>query len=1410
MLLPSDVARLVLGYLQEEGLSATSQAFIHESPNLKEYAEHTTGDGTIPACVFSVFGKGLTTILNEYVAAKTKESCHEVPVMMTSLWKKLDFTLNQIKSLQNSPAISAFQRTRSRIGVANMARQRVLTMASAGDVVCSSVSVTSSIISPAQISHSMLSHSTPVSYTALHTRLATGSGTHQQIHDGSQLLNTPRDSPVQIIVSENRLNPGPMSPGRRKWDTPRKRSGALSGSSGPSRSAPTVSSLNPEPQPEEVVDENFPQLVIQNARDKILGDRSLQEKLAENINRILASEPTPQTSKASSATVEADQSIDEILGLQGEIHMTDDAIHDILEQTESDPAFQALFDLFDYNKTKFPDGEPVDGDISNSPEESDTAGSSSSVRPLQSDDPGTTQRDTNVSDTTPMTVKTRAGQDRKTRKSNAPILLKKTVLAPSSRASRIENSSAKLLVSHGEHRVVSSAAGDSNRKERTSLFSYSSGVTPMDIDELLNKPPPPSDSMTTQEPATKDSTSNTTNLCESTTLPSLRASAAIVAPVVTSASNVDKKQEHKQAQRSIEQPATAPSSALSNQSAFLSPVQVELNNTPTPTADLSHMPVSSSERDSQPVFTHSVTPESASSTSASSGVTVTAVPASPSASTVAPFTATTRSAISASTSATLLVTPASSTPASPASFSSSAPVAAAPHPSSTNASAPSKAAPDSSNIVSLKIIISDNQDEDSSSDTALNQAISSISGDKIPTIYLSSPAKSPGGRGTPKANLDEVAQAVSGLQTSEAHASPVSSKAGALVASPLTGTSKAQQSYIIQLPLDTSTPALQGATASYFLVTEPPTTDVQTRQVILPAGVSKGQPLPTNRLGVTTPSRSQGYSTGSALILPSPVKPMMLPISVMGQNTLGNVQMVSNQLVAIPSPISVQQSETVKPRPPAVAIKPSTTAGTEENLVGKVIQPVSAENIGQQDAAKGSSHRRILCFESSAEIQPQNSKTKQTTTPSSTNTCTSRSVQQPEKDNTQLAPQTKPTILGGNKPKRRVEIVRCSADPQTVGGLVKEAEKPLPPQQQLKDPVKKNSRKQDHNIQKQESQSTSTSRVDSSQPETLKKSESTSSKSIDRKHNHDKGNDEGKTTDCQSSRSMSSDSALKLGTRKEKEESSRKEPAEKASAKSREGRTEKRTPSQEMPNVTANKENEMKGSMQEQQQQLTPSSSASRDFSPPAVTQPASNPQSKATKTPSKTSSLAKQAAEMLQDIQGLNSPSTPVKRPGAGSSDLSLPRTPGTGRNQEESADSPRTPSRQKKGKDGEGTPKRLMPPNTPDVPTCSPASEAGSENSINMAAHTLMILSRAAIARTGTPLKDSLRQDGVGEKSPASSKNAKKRKQSSPTASPPAKKESKQSPSKKKDRERKKLIDCFPHDLDVDKFLSSLHYDE
>ncbi|KAM6987459.1 protein NPAT [Tautogolabrus adspersus] len=1371
MLLPSDVARLVLGYLQDEGLSATSQAFINECPNLKEYADHTTGDGTIPACVFSVFGKGLTTILNEYVAAKTKESSHEVPAMMTSLWKKMDFTLNQIKSLQNSPALSASQRTRSRVG---LARQRILRATSASAVVCSTVSESSSIISPSHISHSMLGHSTPVSYSATYIRPATDSGSHQQIQDDvSRLVNTPRDSPVQIIVSEQRLNPGPMSPGRRKWDTPRKRSGAPSGSSGPSRCAMAASSHSAEPQPEEVVDENFPQLVIQNARDKILGDRSLQEKLAENINKILASDTTPQTSKPPSSTVEADQSIDEILGLQGEIHMSDDAIHDILEQTESDPAFQALFDLFECNKTKFPDGEPEDGNNNSSPQDSETAGPSTTVRPFQNDVPGTTQKEVNNLDQTPIPVKMRAQdqKERKTRKSTAPTLIKKMVIVPNSRSSRIENSFARLLVSHGQHRGVS-AAENSNRKLHPSLNNKSDLEKPMDIDGPLNIPPALLNIMVTQEPAPKDRTLTTASLNDSTIVPSSRASAAFALPEL-----------FKQTQGSKEQPATVCASAFSNLPVCLSTVQDEVNP-PTQTSYLTHMSLPSSGGDTQPVFTLS-TIESASSTSASSFTTGTTVCDLPSLVSTTLLQETTGSPKSASTSTLLTPTPAP--PVTPVSISSYAPVVAAPDPPSDNHTTPSKAATDS-NVVSLKIIISDNQDENDSNDMALNQAISSIPGEKIPTIYLSSPAKSPAGPVLPKANLDEAALAVSGLQSSEGHLSPLSIKGGAVVASPLTGTSQAPQNYIIQLPLDTTNHALQGATSSYYLVTDPPATDAQSRQILLSTGVSKGQSLPTIQYGVTTPTCTPGFSTGSALILPSPVKPMMLPVSVVGQKTLGAVQVVSNQLVAIAKPVPVQQSQTVKTKLPTVAVKQSSTAGTEQHLVGKSVQPVSAETTGQQTTGKAPKHKRILCFDSSAEVQKQSAKT---TLPPATNRSSAQPVQPTVKDKSHPGTRTKPTILGGNKPKRRVHPVRCSADPQTGGSFVKEMEMLVTPQQ------KENPGKQD-NRQNQESQSASTSRVDESKLEPLKKSDQDrKSQSIDRKHGHDKDGERATEKVPHRSRSLSSEDPLKSGTIIEKEESSKKELGEKAPAKSREGHTEKRTFSQEVPNVTANKENEIKGSTQGQS---TPLSTASRDLSSPAVSQATSNPQSKATKPTSKTSSLAKQAAEMLQDIKGQTFPSTPLKRPGVGLSDLNLPPTPGTDLNKDELADSARTPSRQRKGKDKEGTPKHLMPPNTPDVPTCSPASEAGSENSINMAAHTLMILSRAAIARTGTPLKDSLRQEGVGEKSPTSSKNAKKRKPSSPTSSPPA----------KKDRERKKMMDCFPHDLDVDKFLSSLHYDE
>lgn len=190
---------------------------------------------------------------------------------------------------------------------------------------------------------------------------------------------------------------------------------------------------------------------------------------------------------------------------------------------------------------------------------------------------------------------------------------------------------------------------------------------------------------------------------------------------------------------------------------------------------------------------------------------------------------------------------------------------------------------------------------------------------------------------------------------------------------------------------------------------------------------------------------------------------------------------------------------------------------------------------------------------------------------------------------------------------------------------------------------------------------------------------------------------------------------------------------------------------QDLPNVTANKENEVQGGWQELRQAPAPMLLTIRSS--------ASVSQGTSGKPTCKTSPLTKQAVEMLQDIQSQSPISTPPRK--RGSSELLLPKTPVPGRLQEDLLDGLRTPSKQRHGREGEGTPKHLAPPATPDLPTCSPASEAGSENSINMAAHTLMILSRAA--RTGGPLKDSLRQEEAGAAKLSASKG-KKRKHTEP----------------------------------------------
>lgn len=441
-------------------------------------------------------------------------------------------------------------------------------------------------------------------------------------------------------------------------------------------------------------------------------------------------------------------------------------------------------------------------------------------------------------DTTLTMVKKKAGQDRKVRKTSTS--LKKTILSPSGRSSRIENSSARLLVSQGEATVTNAA--EKSIKSKHSPPTDSVFVAPMDTNEPLDMPPPPPDSTAVQKSVLKDSSSTSAAISPATT-PSIMA-AAFAVPEFPPLSNSDQILENAQPFKGQSEPVTV---TQSHGSTNVVPVTEELNSFPAAASNLPQTLTSVKEGNTQPMLSCSSSPESASSLFTSSLFT-----AAPDSKTV-------------STSVRLITTNASSV------LASSAPPTCSTAPTCSKAA---RAAPDlppnqlgtskpgdDASVVSLKIIISDDKDEESSSDPALSQAVSSISGEKIPTIYLSSPDKSPGVKGTPRIFSDEVAQAVSGLQTSEGQVSPLGSRSGTLVASPLTGAQDVQQNYIIQLPLDTTVPAVQGAPASYILVTETPNTDAAARQVLLSAGVSKG-PLPFSQYGVPAQASSPSYATG--------------------------------------------------------------------------------------------------------------------------------------------------------------------------------------------------------------------------------------------------------------------------------------------------------------------------------------------------------------------------------------------------------------------------------------------------------------------------------------------------------------------------------------------------------------------
>ena len=420
-------------------------------------------------------------------------------------------------------------------------------------------------------------------------------------------------------------------------------------------------------------------------------------------------------------------------------------------------------------------------------------------------------------------------------------------------------------------------------------------------------------------------------------------------------------------------------------------------------------------------------------------------------------------------------------------------------------------------------------------------------------------------------------------------------------------------------------------------------------------------------------------------------------------------------------------------------------------------------------------HRRVLCFDVSSDNPnpaPNPAQAKNTLLPLKGPACRpaapiSASCGQQSKKETpsSQSPGTsklraiKPAILRGSR----------TLDGKTRPEVPKDADKKMPSEAPKMKRATETSHCPSSGVSEKgtKTESSSTNK-DAAPPVTAKRKSECRRKS----HQSEKTEDEGSrsTHNIKSAGLGQRMTSISTGSKKPAEERSRAEKSESVQ-KCKEAWTEKRCSSQPSLCLTANKENEVEQSRSEQP---LAGSVSQEESSPAAISIAAPAMQGGSSKAPSMTSPLTKQAAEMLQGIQGQNPAATPTKKMALGSPRLPLPRTPGSGCHPEEPPDSLRTPIRQKPSRDGDGIPRHLPPHTTPDIPTCSPASETGSESSINMAAHTLMILSRAAIARTGTPLKDSVHQQGVvGPTTP----KGKKRKPVDPVASPNSKKETQHS---------------------------------
>ncbi|XP_036903607.1 protein NPAT isoform X2 [Sturnira hondurensis] len=1394
MLLPSDVARLVLGYLQQENLTSTCQTFILESSHLKEYAEHCTDEGFIPACLLSLFGKNLTTILNEYVAMKTKETSNHVPAIMSSLWKKLDHTLSQIRSMQSSPGFAANQRARTRSGIAEIKRQRRLASQVApvsselltlpylsGQFTTAPLTVTQVIRPTGQTSVPLRSNFVVVNHAQSQDTATTGEAL--SIIPGAQ---------------EKKTHANLMSPGRRKSESQRKNT-TLSGPQSTIRNFQDPNAFAVEKQ-----------MVIENAREKILSNKSLQEKLAENINKFLTSDNNiaQAPKQTDSNPTEPETSIDELLGLQSEIHMSEEAIQDILEQTESDPAFQALFDLFDYDDQS---GQPP---LCTSYQNEDTSnalkngGNHEELRPEPQEhfsQIGSSIQKKTFKTVVPIEQKgnldipfesvpnlndfnQRINSDAKCNQHCAELYTSQ-MSTETEMAIEVEKNSlspnvlneSQLQPDCSDTPVTSFVAlGGETKNENLTLSGKSSQLVSPNI-PLTGKPSKISESSNdtgrlktnfhgSKSPGSRDIHQSKIEISDVLPVTSQRLSDCqdnsslqskiLSVSVESSGLNVSEQQVEiclGDSMSSIKQPSSESSCVELNHIEH----EIQPSNSEKVVLD-SHEPSSSVKEDGDSIFLSLGENDNCGE--------VTLMPPEGN-----------------------LVEDRHSLPSESVCSS-----VVESHPETQNTSdkpaSNNSTEIDAANIVSLKIIISD--DSFVSSDTELNSAVSSISGENVPTIILSS-AKSPAKNAelvkclsseetagvitSTEGDSVSVEQSLLALKPEDAAENNTQSEDSIGFSASVTPCVSKDGGFIQLMPATSTAFGNSNNILIATCVTDPTvlgTTVSRSNVVVLPGNSAPitAQPSPpqlqtpprTNNVFAVNQAVSPNFSQGSAIIIASPVQPVlqgmvgMIPVSVVGQN--GNTfsappQQVLHMPLAAPVcnrsipqfPVSQKSQKTQGVRnKPCTGKQVNNTADSSSHLVGchgqrievsdknmatdhgknleEIAVPFSVENV-VPTSKPFESHRRVLCFDSTAPSVADTQRTNQKTV---------------------------------SQNKERSDISFPNLDSPMMSSTLKHSSNNALKREREKPPVPKILSKSETAI----SRHTTIKEVQS------EKKVSPTEIGLESFHKATANKENELCSDVERQKiseiSKLSNGQQNGGLRNEKTIASLQE------------LTKKQGTSSNSKNVIS-----VGASVKDLKQEQTKSASA------------LINP-------------LSKHTTEMLPDVQR----HSPVNRL-TDNTHLSVPRTPGSGageKRKEEPTDGIKVPSSRRFPEDN-SAPKVMVPPVTPDLPACSPASEAGSENSVNMAAHTLMILSRAAISRatSTTPLKDNTQQFRASSRNTTKKRKIEELEERERNSRTSNKNLSNSSiPMKKKRIKKKKLPSSFPAGMDVDKFLLSLHYDE